>query len=159
MAGKTRPISVQYEWGRLKEAVVGNPATRLGSRLPKVARHYMPPKTIAFIESLHLDCVLATPRPGLALVCRAGFLDGLPAFLKGWQLVEVSARDAEEKLAANGLVLDERTILVAAELPRLADALSKAGQEVVTTPFSAVYLWGGAFRCWHHPLVREGGDL
>jgi glycine amidinotransferase len=104
---------------------------------------------------LHLDCVLATPRPGLALVCQAGFLQGLPEFLRDWELIEVSAEDAETKLACNGLVLDEKTILVAEELPHLAEALTKAGQEVLTTPFDAVYLWGGAFRCWHHPLVRE----
>jgi len=53
------------------------------------------------------------------------------------------------------LVLDENTILIAAELPELANELAKAGQTVLTTPFSAVYWQGGAFRCWHHPLVRE----
>jgi len=104
---------------------------------------------------LHLDCVLCTPRPGLAMVCEEAFLDGLPPFLKGWQLIKVSLEDAERKLACNGLVLDENTILLAAELPELANELAKAGQTVVTTPFSAVYWQGGAFRCWHHPLVRE----
>ena len=74
---------------------------------------------------------------------------------KGWQLIKVSLEDAERKLACNGLVLDENTILIAAELPELANELAKAGQTVVTTPFSAVYWQGGAFRCWHHPLVRE----
>jgi len=67
----------------------------------------------------------------------------------------VSAEDAETKLACNSLILDEKTILVAEELPDLANALAKAGQEVITTPFDVVYLWGGAFRCWHHPLVRD----
>jgi len=104
---------------------------------------------------LHLDCVLSTPRPGLAVVCRDGFVDGLPDFLKGWNIIEVSAKDAEEKLATNMLVLDEKTDLVAAELPELGEALAKAGQDVIATPFSAVFMWGGAFRCWHHPLIRE----
>jgi N-dimethylarginine dimethylaminohydrolase len=104
---------------------------------------------------LHLDCVLSTPRPGLAIVCREGFLEGLPSFLEGWKLIEVSADDAEKKLATNGLIIDEKTIMIAAELPELADALSKAGQDVITTPFDAVFIMGGAFRCWHHPLVRE----
>ncbi len=106
---------------------------------------------------LHLDCVLATPRPGLAIVCRDGFVDGLPRFLSGWKLIEVTALEAEESLATNVLVLDERTTLVAEETPAVAEALSKAGQRVLTTPFGAVFPWGGAFRCWHHPLVREGG--
>ncbi len=88
---------------------------------------------------LHLDCVLCAPRPGLAMVCEEAFLDGLPPFLKGWELIKVSFEDAERKLACNGLVLDESTILIAAELPELANELAKAGQTVVTTPFSAVY--------------------
>lgn len=107
---------------------------------------------------LHLDCVLATPRPGLAIVCREGFIDGLPPFLRNWKLIEVSAAEAEEKLATNVLVLDEETTLVAKETPSVAKALTKAGQKVITTPFSAVYLFGGAFRCWHHPLIRSGGS-
>ena len=104
---------------------------------------------------LHLDCVLSTPRRGLAVVCMDGFIDGLPSFLKDWELIEVSAKDAEEKLATNLLVLDEKTDLIAAELPELGEALTRAGQDVITTPFAAVFLWGGDFRCWHHPLIRE----
>jgi N-dimethylarginine dimethylaminohydrolase len=104
---------------------------------------------------LHLDCVLSTPRPGLAVVCREGFVDGLPPFLKGWELIEISAGDAEERLATNMLVLDRKTDLIAEELPELGEALTRAGQEVIATPFSAVFMWGGAFRCWHHPLIRE----
>lgn len=107
---------------------------------------------------LHLDCVLATPSSELAIVCREGFIDGLPDFLSGWNLIEVSTEDAEEKLATNVLVLDEETTLVAEETPDVADALAKAGQKVITTPFWAVYLFGGSFRCWHHPLIRIGGS-
>lgn len=104
---------------------------------------------------LHLDCVLATPRPGLALVCREAFMEGLPPFLRDWDLINITQEDAEQKLAANLLVLDEKTVLVAEEVPHVADALSHAGQQVIITPFSAVFIWGGAFRCWHHPLLRE----
>lgn len=104
---------------------------------------------------LHLDCVLATPRPGLAIVCRAAFTEGLPSFLDNWDLIDVSPQDAEEKLATNVLVIDQKTVIVAEEVPDVADALAKAGQDVLVAPFSAVFLWGGAFRCWHHPLWRE----
>jgi N-dimethylarginine dimethylaminohydrolase len=106
---------------------------------------------------LHLDCVLSTPRPGLAIICRAGFIGELPSFLSGWELIDVSVADADEQLATNVLVLDEKTTLVAEETPYVAEALAKAGQNVITTPFWAVYLFGGAFRCWHHPLIRSGG--
>lgn len=104
---------------------------------------------------LHLDCVLATPRPGLAILCREAFVKGLPSFLQGWTLIDVSAEDAEEKLGCNGLVLDDKTMLVGEDMPELADALRKEGTDVITTPIDAISWQGGGFRCWHHPLVRE----
>lgn len=104
---------------------------------------------------LHLDCCLATPRPGLAIVCREAFVDGLPAFLNGWDFIDVPVKDAKEKLACNGLVLDQKTIMIASGLDYLAKGLREAGQEVIETPFDAVYQYAGAFRCWHHPLIRE----
>jgi len=57
---------------------------------------------------LHLDCCLATPRPGLAVICREGFVDGVPEFLKDWTLVDVPLKDAKEKMACNGLVLKSK---------------------------------------------------
>lgn len=104
---------------------------------------------------LHLDCCLATPRPGLAIVCREAFVDGLPGFLKDWTLIDVPFEDAKEKLGCNGLVLDQKTIMIANGLDYLAKGLRDAGQEVIETPFDAIYQFAGAFRCWHHPLVRE----
>lgn len=104
---------------------------------------------------LHLDCCLATPRPGLAIICREAFVDGIPEFLSGWQLIDVSFKDAKEKLGCNGLVIDDKTIMIASGLDDLAKQLRAAGQNVIETPFDAVYQYGGAFRCWHHPLIRE----
>ncbi len=104
---------------------------------------------------LHLDCCLATPRPGLAIICREAFGDKLPDFLKGWKLIEVPFEDAKEKLACNGLIIDEKTIIIHQDLPELSKALRNAGQEVIEVPFDAIYQFSGAFRCWHHPLVRE----
>ena len=104
---------------------------------------------------LHLDCALATPREGLAIVCKDAFVDGLPDFLKDWQLIELPYKEAKEMLGCNGLVLDSKTIIIHTDLPHLGKALREAGQEVIETPFDAVYQFAGAFRCWHHPLVRE----
>ena len=104
---------------------------------------------------LHLDCCLATPREGLAIICKEAFVGGLPTFLKDWELIELPYVEAKEKLGCNGLVLDEKTIMIHTDLPHLGKALRKAGQEVIETPFDAVYDYAGAFRCWHHPLVRE----
>ncbi|MGI9367883.1 MAG: arginine deiminase family protein [Ruegeria sp.] len=104
---------------------------------------------------LHLDCALATPRPGLAIVCREAFTNGLPDFLKDWTLIDVPFKDAKQKLGCNGLVVDQKTIIIATGLDYLAKGLRDAGQEVIETPFDAVYQYAGAFRCWHHPLIRE----
>lgn len=103
---------------------------------------------------LHLDVVLSLPRPGLAIVCREAFMDGLPAFLDGWDLIDVSVEDST-RLACNGLVLDQETFLCAEEHEWLAEELTKYGQKVVTTRYDVVSLWGGSFRCSHHPLVRD----
>ena len=104
---------------------------------------------------LHLDCVLALPRPGLAVICKEAFINGIPPFLRDWQLIEVSAEDAEKKLGCNGLVLDDKTMIVGEDMPELASALRAQGTEVLTTPIDGIYWQGGGFRCWHHPLVRE----
>lgn len=104
---------------------------------------------------LHLDCVLALPRPGLAIICPEGFANGIPDFLKDWKLIEVSHEDAEKKLGCNGMILDEKTAIIGTDMPNVADALDAAGTEVLTTPIDAIYWQGGGFRCWHHPLVRE----
>ena len=37
----------------------------------------------------------------------------------------------------------------------IAGSLRNAGHEVSETTFDAVNQYAGAFRCWHHPLVRE----
>ncbi|MEM8680738.1 MAG: arginine deiminase family protein, partial [Planctomycetota bacterium] len=105
---------------------------------------------------LHLDCCLALPREGLAIICREAFVDGIPEFLTDWELIDVSYEDAHERLGCNGLILDDKTMIMADSLPELAERVRKAGQEVIETPFDTVYQYGGAFRCWHHPLVREG---
>ena len=75
--------------------------------------------------------------------------------MKDWQLIELPYHEAKEMLGCNGLVLDEKTIIIHTDLPQLSSALKEAGQEVIETPFDAVYQFAGAFRCWHHPLVRE----
>ena len=42
---------------------------------------------------LHLDVVLSLPRPGLAIICREAFIEGVSKFLDGWDLIDVSVQD------------------------------------------------------------------
>ena len=104
---------------------------------------------------LHLDCVLSLPRPGLAIICKEGFIHGIPEFLKDWKLIEVSAEDVEQKMACNGMVIDVNTIMIGDDMPELTKSLSAEGIEVITTPIDAFTWQGGGLRCLHHPLVRE----
>jgi glycine amidinotransferase len=103
---------------------------------------------------LHLDVVMSLPRPGLAIVCREAFMDGLPDFLDSWDLIDVSVEDTT-RLACNGLVLDQKTFLYAEEHEWLAEELTRHCHDVVTVRYDTVSLWGGSFRCSHHPLIRE----
>jgi N-dimethylarginine dimethylaminohydrolase len=106
-------------------------------------------------DFLHLDVALCTPRPGLALVCRSAFLDGLPRFLKGWNLIDVAERDALGLLACNALVLNPRALIVVDQPAYVGEQLERAGQTVYPMPFDLVTPLGGGFRCWHHPLKRS----
>ncbi|MDO6765680.1 arginine deiminase family protein [Agarivorans sp. 1_MG-2023] len=104
---------------------------------------------------VHLDCVLCTLRPGLAMIVEEAFLDGIPEVLKGWQFVHVSAEDAEVHLAANALVIDDKTVVMLDTLQHITSEIRATGHEVIEVPFDAINWQGGSFRCWHHPIVRE----
>ena len=43
---------------------------------------------------LHLDCVLAIVRPGLAMAAKSAFQNGLPSLLKEWEIIEATRRRA-----------------------------------------------------------------
>src|SRR5690606_23388029 len=52
----------------------------------------------------HLDCVLMTPREGLAVVCEEAFPEGLPAHIRDWDRIVVEKEAAKRHLACNNLV-------------------------------------------------------
>lgn len=105
-------------------------------------------------EFEHLDCVLALTRPGLGVICRDGIVGEMPRSLQKWDFVDVSKDDAK-KLAANLMVIDERTVVIDKQHSRVGEELTKSGVEVIGIPYDAVAGWGGGLRCSHHPLVRE----
>lgn len=105
---------------------------------------------------LHLDCVLALPRPGVAVICEEGFPDGIPDFLKDWNRIRVTPKDAKEKLGCNGLVLDDRHMMIGSDMiKQIGGQLNDAGITPIPTDLDAITWQGGGLRCWHHPLVRE----
>lgn len=81
---------------------------------------------------------------------------GLPEAIRDWDVIGVSGDEANEHLATNHLVLNDRAIVVPAEAAHDGEAveLEKRRFEVFRLPCEAVYRMGGSFRCAHQPLVR-----
>ena len=103
---------------------------------------------------LHLDCALALIKPGLLVWCPEKLVDGLPMSLRDWDAITVS-RDEANKLATNGLVLEEGRAIIDADNARVIEELRKRRVDVIPLPFDGPIGTGGGLRCAHHPLLRE----
>jgi glycine amidinotransferase len=103
---------------------------------------------------LHLDCAMALIKPGLLVYCPEKLIDGLPMSLRGWDKVTVSVDEAN-RLATNGLVLEEGRVIIDADNARVIEELRRRGIDVIPLPFDGPIGTGGGLRCAHHPLLRE----
>jgi N-dimethylarginine dimethylaminohydrolase len=103
---------------------------------------------------LHLDCCLALVKPGLLVYCPEKLIDGLPMSLRAWDKIAVSPDEAN-RLATNGLILEEGRMIVDSDNSRVIDELRKRSVEVIPLPFDGPIRVGGGMRCAHHPLLRE----
>ncbi len=104
----------------------------------------------------HLDCVLMTPREGIAVACTQALPAGLPGFMADWDVVDVPKPLAKGHMGCNNLVLNDRTVVVPSEEPLdiIADALKIRAFEVIRIPYRVPCMVGGSFRCAHQPLIR-----
>jgi len=104
----------------------------------------------------HLDCVLCTPREGVAIACTAAFTNGLPDYIRDWDIIDVDPIYCNDALGTNHLVIDDRTVMVPSEdeHDHIAAELKKRQFEVIRMPYGHVYRCGGSFRCAHQPLIR-----
>jgi N-dimethylarginine dimethylaminohydrolase len=103
---------------------------------------------------LHLDCCLALVKPGLLIYCPEKLIDGLPMALRDWDKITVSIDEAN-RLATNGLVLEEGRMIVDSDNARVIGELRARGIDVIPLPFDGPIKVGGSMRCAHHPLLRE----
>lgn len=103
---------------------------------------------------LHLDCAMALIKRGLLIWCPQKFIDGLPMSLRDWDKIEVSVDEAN-RLATNGLVLEEGRVIIDADNKRVIEELRKRRVDVIPLPFDGPIATGGGPRCAHHPLLRE----
>ena len=104
----------------------------------------------------HLDCVLMTPREGVAAICSAAMLDGAPDFFRDWDIIDVPYEISKVYLGCNNLIMNDHYVVMPAEEPHdaLAAELKDRAFEVRRMPYGEVYVAGGSFRCAHQPLVR-----
>ena len=103
---------------------------------------------------LHLDCALGLVKPGLLVWCPEKLIDGLPVSLRSWDAITVS-KDEANRLATNGLILEEGRMIVDADNQRVIGELRKRKVDVMPLPFDGPIFTGGGLRCAHHPLLRE----
>tara|TARA_B100000927_G_scaffold283055_1_gene270385 strand:- start:89 stop:1096 length:1008 start_codon:yes stop_codon:yes gene_type:complete len=104
----------------------------------------------------HLDCVMMTPREGVAFASLDALPNGLPGFMKDWDVFDIPQALAKAHMSCNNLVLNDRTVVVPAEeaLDFVSDALKARMFDVVRLPYRVPCMVGGSFRCAHQPLVR-----
>ena len=109
-------------------------------------------------DLMHLDVALSVPRPGLIIVCPEVFVDGVPAFFKGWKQIEVT-REETRYLATNGLPIDQNHYILGYndhfDGKKLRKALEAEGITVYPIFFGHHNEDGGSIRCSTHPLVRS----
>lgn len=105
-------------------------------------------------DVLHLDCALALIKPGLLVWCPEKLIDGLPMSLRDWDAIIVSKEEAN-RLATNGLILEEGRMIVDSDNKRVIEELRKRRMDIVPLPFDGPIRVGGGMRCAHHPLLRE----
>src|SRR5260370_7454594 len=100
---------------------------------------------------LHLDCAMGLIKPGLLVYCPPKLLDGLPMSLRAWDKIEVSVDEAN-RLATNGLVLEEGRVIIDADNARGIEELRKRKVDVIPLPFDGPISTAAALRSPPPPL-------
>lgn len=104
--------------------------------------------------AIHLDYGLALVDHDKALVNAARLPYSLLKKLDEVGYEQIHASD-DEPLGANLLTLRPGRVLISDSAPRSAEALSRAGVEVLTVPFSEIEKNGGGVHCSTNELVRD----
>ncbi|WP_295455396.1 hypothetical protein [uncultured Thiodictyon sp.] len=103
---------------------------------------------------IHLLGALGAVGPECALIYRPSLLNGIPKPLRTWDLIDITLEEAK----ATGpclVMIDPQTILVPAQLPRIAEELAKRSLEVIPIPFASVSRFDGGIRCATFVMRRD----
>lgn len=112
------------------------------------------PVPIMKAAPIHLLGAMGVFGPTGAMIYRPAFVQGIPKPMKDWDLIDITLEEAE----AGGpcaVMLDKKTILIVAEVPRLIKLLEQRGLDVIPIPFDAVTKLDGAIRCATFVIHRE----
>ncbi len=104
----------------------------------------------------HLDCVMLTPREGVAVASLECLPDGVPDCMKDWDLIDVPFDVTKVHMGCNNLTINDQTVVMPEGEPHdaVASQLRERKFEVIRMPYDAVYCMGGSFRCCHQPFIR-----
>lgn len=103
---------------------------------------------------IHLLGSVGAVGPRAILVCREGLTTPLPAPVADWDQIPVTLEEAR-KTGPCVVMLDETTVLLPAETPRLADELAKRGLEPVPVPTGGISMMDGGIRCATFVMRRD----
>jgi len=104
----------------------------------------------------HGDYVFMPVREGLCISHLPAFVDGLlPTPCTDWDVVSITEDEANNKFAANGVVLRYNLVLMPAGCPRVVRALEKKGVDVIEIPYDGPMFWQGGLDCSMAELWRQ----
>ena len=103
------------------------------------------------LHALGTMCLL---REGLLMAYLPALLEGLPAPLKNWDVIELTYEEMQ-KHASVGVSLDDKRYMIDPQFSRVIRELHKHHIEAIPTPCDEIGYWGGAIRCLILPLRRD----
>ncbi len=103
------------------------------------------------LHGLGAMCLL---REGLLMAYLPALVEGLPAPVKDWEVIELTADDARN-FATVGVSINENTYLIDESNVRIIEELDKRGIEPVPLAAKDIGFFGGSLRCSTLPLSRD----
>ena len=102
---------------------------------------------------LHLDCMFAVIKEGLAVAYIDGFKNGIPEMLKDWEFIEASAEECHA-MGCNTLCLEPGTVFIGSQHERIIKEIEKKNCTAIPVDYDAIEWYGGGIRCTTHPIYR-----
>jgi|GEM_PF-7089676 len=110
---------------------------------------------LAHTGIIHLYAVICIIAPGVAIAYEDAFPGKIvPEPIKEWEIIWCSEEEARAT-APCAVNIDRKTVLLPRQAPRVCEAVSKLGFNVIDIEFSAHSKAGGGIRCTTGVIYRE----